>query len=360
MEFPHLRYIPTLDQTVVQERLEKLLVPGPLNDNDLNGRIVRLEERFSLYAALSPHGLWAPGLVVTPEMRRASELYLPQEEIGCACRRLLVLSLKTSPFLPAARLHPLPSWLDLLHRLQPLVREANPARLLRRLMGDYEFRCRFLFSLFLPRHYGGGFDRYPKQAAFLRNRLTEAKPPGVIRCLDAACGSGEGTYDLALLLRKCGCIPEKITVHGATIEPLELFAAAHGWFPHDPARQAAFRRRIGRLFADAPADHIAFFQEDLTGNRNCEGKGYDVILCNGLLGGPLLNGREELERVVGGLCARLKPGGILLAADRFHQGWKRGVPDDLLREMLAGCGLKVLAAGEGVAGVRQGLGTRDW
>ena len=352
MEFPHLRYIPSLDQTVIEERLEKLLVTGPLSDNDLNGRIARLEERFSLYAALSPHGLWAPGLVITPEMRRASEFYLPQEEIGCACRRLLVLSLKAVPFLPAAGLHSLPSWLDLLHRLQPLVREANPARLLRRLMGDNEFRCRFLFALFLPRHYGGGFDRYPKQAAFLRNSLTEARTPGGVRCLDAACGSGEGTYDLALLLRECGCIPEKSAVHGATIEPLELFAAAHGWFPHDPARQASFRRRIGRLFAGPGTDHIAFFREDLTGKGNCEGEGYDVILCNGLLGGPLLNGREELERVVGRLCARLRPGGILLAADRFHRGWKKEVPDNLLREMLAGCGLKLLAAGEGVAGVR--------
>jgi chemotaxis methyl-accepting protein methylase len=353
MESPQLRYIPALDQTVVTERLEKLLVPGPLSDNDLNGRIVRLEERFSLYAALSPHGLWAPGLVITPEMRRVSELYLPQEEIGCACRRLLVLSLKTFPFLPAAGLHPLPGWLDLLHRMQSLVREANPARLFRRLMDDNEFRCRFLFSFFLPRHYGGGFDRYPKQAAFLRNRLTGAQPSGVVRCLDAACGSGEGTYDLALLLSECGCIPEKIMVHGATIEPLELFAAAHGWFPHDPARQAAFRRRIGRLFADARADHIVFSREDLTENGNYEGEGYDVILCNGLLGGPLLNGREELEGVIGRLYARLRPGGILLTADRFHQGWKRGVPDDLLREMLAGCGLKVLAAGEGIGGVKR-------
>jgi chemotaxis methyl-accepting protein methylase len=292
-------------------------------------------------------------------MRRASEFYLPQEEIGCACRRLLGLSLKAVPFLPAAGLHSLPSLLDLLHRLQPLVREANPARLLRRLMIDSEFRCRFLFSLFLPRHYGGGFDRYPKQAAFLRTRLTQAQPPGEIRCLDAACGSGEGTYDLALLLRECGCIPEKIAVHGATIEPLELFAAAHGWFPHDPERQAAFRRRIGRLFADSRADQIVFFREDLTGNGTGNGEGYDVILCNGLLGGPLLNGREELAGVVGRLCARLRPGGILLAADRFHQGWKRMVPDDLLREMLAGCGLKLLAAGEGVAGERPWPGIGD-
>jgi chemotaxis methyl-accepting protein methylase len=357
MEFPHLRYIPSLDQAVIDKRLEQLLVQGPLNDRDLNGRIVRLEERFSLYAALSPHGLWAPGLVVTPEMRRASELYLPLDEIGCAYRRLLNLSLKIIHYLPSAGLHLLPSWLDLLNRLQPLVREANPARLLVRLMNDDEFRCRFLFSLFLPRHYGGGFDRYPKQAAFLKNRLTKAKQPAVVRCLDAACGSGEGTYDLALLLRECGYMPEKIAVHGVTIEPLELFAAAHAWFPHDPVRQNAFRRRIGRMLADARADQIVFSREDLTGIGNCDREEYDFILCNGLLGGPLLNDREVLERVVGRLCARLRPGGILLAADRFHEGWKRAVPDDLLREMLAGCGLKLLEVGEGVAGERQGLGT---
>lgn len=352
MQFPQLCYRPTFDPTVIGEQLGKLLVPGPISDNDLNGRIARLEERFSVYAASSPHGLWAPGLVISREMRCISEVYLPLEEIRRAFCRLVALSLKFAPFLSASVILRAPSWLDAVHHLQPLVREPNPARLLRHLMDDGEFRCRFLFSLFLPRHYGGGFNRYPEQAAFLRDWLGKTGPAGVVRCLDAACGSGEGTYELALLLRECGYAEEQLEVHGATVEPLELFAAAHGWFPHDPLRQTAFRHRIDRLISGSTTGRIAFYREDLTGNRHYQGEGYDIILCNGFLGGPLLNSREALERTIGRLCARLRPGGIFLAADHFHGGWKRAVPEDGLKETVAGCGLKVLALNEGVAGMR--------
>ena len=135
---------------------------------------------------------------------------------------------------------------------------------------------------------------------------------------------------------------------------MELFAAAHGWFPHDPVRQVAFRRRINRLFIDSNAERITFFRQDLTENGHYEEEGYDIILCNGLLGGPLLNSPETLERTVGRLCASLRPGGIFLAADRFHGGWKRLVPEDVLRGTVARCGLYVRALDEGMAGIRQG------
>ncbi|HEY6872995.1 MAG TPA: CheR family methyltransferase [Geobacteraceae bacterium] len=352
MERAHLHFRPTLDSGEIEQGAARLLVPGPLDDPDLERRIARIEERFRIYAACSPHGLWAPGLVITREMRGIAEVYLPLAEIRRAVQRLFTLALRFEPFLPASVVHGSASWPDTLHALHPLVREANPARLMRRLLADGEFRSRFLFSLFLPHRYGGAFGRYPAQLAFLANRLTAGRPKVAVRCLDAACGSGEGSYELAELLLECGYAPEKITVHGTTVEALELFAAAHGWFPHDPARQAAFRRRIRPLFAKGAAARVAFSREDLTGTgRDRQGE-YDIILCNGLLGGPLLNGREELAGTVGRLCARLKAGGILLAADRFHGGWKRSVPDDALRSLLAGNGLRLLACGEGVAGVK--------
>ena len=357
MRFPQLYYTPTFNPTVIGERLEKLLVPGPISDNDLNGRIARLEERFRVYAATAPHGLWTPALVITREMRCTTEVYLPLEEISRAFCRLLFLSLKSAPFLSASVMLRAPSWLDVIHHLQPMVREPNPARLLRHLMVDGEFRCRFLFSLFLPRHYGGAFNRYPEQAAFLRDWLGKTGRAGAVRCLDAACGSGEGTYELALLLRECGYAEEQLEVHGATVDPLELFAAAHGWFPHDPARQTAFRRRIGGLLTGSTAERIAFFREDLTENRRYPGEGYDIILCNGFLGGPLLSSREALERTIGRLCARLRPGGLFLAADHFHGGWKKTVPDDGIKEILVRCGLKGVALNGGVAGIQQNEGT---
>ena len=353
MDRAALQYRPTLDPDEIRERLGRLLVPGPLDDRDLESRIARIAERFRVYAACSPHGLWAPGLALTQEMAGIIEMYLPLEEIRCAFNRLFTLSLKFSPFLPASAVHTSTSWLDALHRLQPLVREANPARLLRLLMVDEDYRCRFLFSLFLPHHYGGTFDRYPAQGTLLRNWLTINRPEGVVRCLDAACGSGEGGYELAMLLLDKGYAPENLEVYGATVEPLELFAAAHGWFPHDPERQVAYRRRIGRLFADGTAERIVFYREDLIEEEGAAGEACDIIVCNGLLGGPLLNERKKLAGTVGRLCARLRPGGILLADDRFHGGWKRTTPAEVLGKMLAGNGLTLLTSCEGVAGIKR-------
>lgn len=354
MSSTQIHYVPTFDPAVIGQRLEKLLVPGQIGDSDLDRRIARLDERFRTYAALSAHGLWTPGLAITREMRLACEAILPLEEIDRAFRRLFSISLKFAPTLPIAVLQNSSSWLEFLHYTNSLVREANPARLLRRLLDDGEFRSRFLFSLFLPRHFGGGFDRYPEQSAFLRSHLKKNGPTGTVHCLDAACGSGEGTYELAMLLLECGADPEKIAVHGVTVEPLELFAAAHGWFPHDPARQTEFRRRFDRIISRASGGTIGFFREDLTGNERSAGEEYDIILCNGLLGGPLLHDRETMKMAVGSLCARLRPSGILLAADCFHGGWKRAMPEDVIRETLAGCGLQLRAAGKGVAGAKTG------
>ena len=354
MSLTEIHYVPTFDPAVIGERLAKLLVPGQISDSDLDRRIARLDERFTTYAALSPHGLWAPGLAITRDMRLTCESMLPLEEIGRAFRRLFSLSLKMAPTLPVSALQNSSSWLDFLHCQCTLVREADPARLLRRLLDDDEFRCRFLFALFLPRHFGGGFDRYPEQSAFLRSHLEKNAPTGTVRCLDAACGSGEGTYELFMLLLESGADPGSMTVHGVTVEPLELFAAAHGWFPHDPARQAEFRRRFDGIVSRVSDGAIGFFREDLTGHGRSAGEEYDIILCNGLLGGPLLHDRGTLKKVVGSLCARLRPGGILLAADCFHGGWKRAMPEGLIRETLAGCGLQLLAVSRGVAGARSG------
>jgi SAM-dependent methyltransferase len=354
MESPRLYYRPNLDPVEAGNRLGKLMAPGRISDHDLERRIVRIGERFRTYAVRSPHGLWAPGLAITREMRWSAEIYLPLEEIRRAFRRLLSLALRYAPPLPPALLQSSPSWLDVARGLQSLVSTANPAGVLDRLLHDGDFRCRLLFSLLLPRQYGCGFNRYPGQTEFLKSMMGKVRRPGMIRCLDAACGSGEGTYGLARLLRECGFAPGEIAVHGATIEPLELFAAAHGWFPHDPARQKAFRRQIMPLVEDATAGSILFFQEDLTDNGQGENERYDLVLCNGLLGGPLITSRDALERTVERICSRLRPDGIFLAADHFHGGWKKSVPGNDLGEMLARRGLKLLAPGEGLAGVRTG------
>ncbi len=351
MTMENLRYRPTLEPEKIVQRLAGLFIPGSLADPDMESRIGRLDGRFRIYSACSPHGLWAPGLNITGEMRGTTEIYLPLAEIRLAFLRLFSISLHYDPFLKSSALQTSATWLDLLHRLQPLVRQPNPARILRQLMNDGGFRARFLFSLFLPRHYGGGFNRYPSQLAFLRDWLRANRPKGGVRCLDAACGSGEGTYELALLLLQEGYDPKDIEVQGVTVEPLELFAAAHGWFPHDPERQVAFRDHISPIFGEGISQGITFCCEDLTADSAPADAEYDLILCNGLLGGPLLHDSEQLAGTAARLSARLKQGGILMAADRFHGGWE-GSRSDSLRNMLASNGLKVVEMTEGVAGIK--------
>lgn len=365
MECLNLRYTPRFDPAAAERNLGALLVSGTVDDPDLERRVALLADRFRCYCACYPYGLWAPGLVITREMRSLTELYLPLAEIRRAFDHFFAASLRFTPFHAASLVHTAGDWLDALERLYPTVRRADPAFLLRTLLADEQSRRRFIFANFLPARYGGGFGRYPEQLSFLGRWLASnrARLACGVRCLDAACGSGEGTYELAALLRSCGFAVDSIHVHGTTLEPLELFAAAHGYFPHDPGRQAAYRRHLAPLFAAGATEKIVFTREDLANPPPPEERGYDVILCNGVLGGPFLHDPAVLRETVARLAGRLLPGGILLATNRFHGGWKKIIPDELLREIWAGCGLKPLPVGEGVAGINcrnSGPGTRDW
>lgn len=349
---PLLEYKPTLAPQTIAERLSRLLPPGPINGSGLERQVSRLEQGFYRYAATYPHGLWAPDLAITNEMRGLTECRLPMSEIQRVFNRFFSTALTFTPFLGASIIHTAPCWLDALQRLQSLVKQANPARLLRGLMADEEERCRFLFFNFLPRQYGGGFDRYPAQTAFLRNWLRENRErfgKGV-NCLDAACGCGEGTYELARLLLECDYRVESFEVHGSTLEPLELFAAAHGYFPHEPLRQVSHRHKIQPLFQCGAADRIFFHQEDIAGTPAAER--YDVVLCNGILGGPFIHDRSGLEAAFASLAGRVKPGGILLAADRFHDGWKKTAPAALLEEIFVRSGFRLLGIKDGMAGIK--------
>jgi hypothetical protein len=81
---------------------------------------------------------------------------------------------------------------------------------------------------------------------------------------------------------------------------------------------------------------------------------YDVVVCNGLLGGPLLHEQSALDAAVGWLALRLKKGGILLAADRFHAGWRRVIPLAELKSLFVRHGIRCLELPEGVGGIRTG------
>lgn len=345
-----LSYIPTTDVGELQRRLELLMVPGPLADPDLERRLSRLDEQFRIYAGTCPVPVWAPGLILTNEIINQAERYLPVTDIARTFERfcrLAMFSQDPADFLP---FHDALGWLSVLEKLA-WAPDANPARLLMPLFTDWELRCRFLFSLHLPKQHGGDFVRYPVQMRALAAWLSRRSGTSTLNCLDAACGTGEGTWDLAGALLAAGFSPEDVAIKGFTLGALELFAAAHAFFPHDINRQYAYREEIAPYLDAGMAERMLFRQVDLRWDNGCQ-ETYGVIICNGLLGGPMLHGRGSVERVVDMLAASLEPGGILMAADRFHAGWHKVFPRERLKEILVGCGLRLVDGGEGVAGVR--------
>lgn len=340
---------PSLDGRDVPANLRELLI-ADIDADRFRNKLQRLQNRFEIYISTCPAPPIAPGVIVTPEIRQQCELYLPIAEIAAAFNDLYRAALSYPPILSSTPFHNTFSWADVFVGLPTSLQfSINPARLLERLLSDQELLTRFLFASFLPDRFYGGFERYPRQREFIRKWLAGRNPVGV-RCLDAASGTGEDSYGLANLLIEQGFVAEKLWIEGWTIEPLEVLAAAHAIFPHDRQREAQFRTEIDQLFRRGYASRIRFRCADLTAPPAA--KPFDLILCNGLLGGPIVNRSSELEKVIGNLTRFLLPGGILLAADSFHGGWKQKCPQHLLRALFESNGLQTFEAGEGIAGLK--------
>lgn len=334
-----------------------------------------LHNSFDTYVATCPPPFIAPDLIVTPEIRRQSELYLPIAEISRIFTRLYRSALTYPPVLSSTPFHEALSWADLFGTLPARLQfSTNPARLLEALLADQNLLIRFLFASFLPRRFYGGFGRYPGQGQFIREWLGTLKSArrssgsSSVRCLDAACGTGEDCYGLATLLMESGFTPGEIQLEGWTLEPLEVWTATHRLFPYDPQREMTFRRETFRIFERGYQTRIRFRCVDLTeihlhpvclpfgspvSQEGADDIGqFDLILCNGLLGGPIINEPGQLEQVVSNLAGLLAPGGILLAADRFHGGWKSKGRKGDLKALFLRRGLESRDTGEGIAGLK--------
>ena len=200
------------------------------------------------------------------------------------------------------------------------------------------------------RFYGGGSDRYPAQAHIISEWLRQGgRQAKRMRCLDAACGDGAAAYSLARLIAGQGCPPDSFEIEGWTLEPLEAWAAAHGRLPHDPTRERLFREETADCCEQGLAAAIRFCCADIL--HPPEVAPFDLILCNGLLGGPIIHERSALEAAVRNLTGLLAPGGMLLAADHFHGGWKQQCPQQELRALYELHGLMAVEAAEGFAGL---------
>lgn len=334
--------------------------PGSLLSPDINKdrfqpALRRLHTLFRVYAGTCPVPLPAPGLIVTPEIRTQCERYLPIADITAVFYHLYSAALTYPPILSSTPFHNAMSWADVFPALPAQFRfSTNPACLLEALLADRDLLTAFLFASFLPGRFYGGIGRYPGQQHFIREWLVTRKGR-TLSCLDAACGSGETTYGLALLLSEGGFSPEETRIEGWTLEPLEVWAATRRSFPHDRRRETLLREATSALFEQGFQARIRFRCVDLTDliqGETVGGGQFDLILCNGLLGGPIIHQKELLGRAVGNLAELLAPGGILLAADSFHGGWKQKCPQTELRALFEANGMNVFDAGLGIGGLK--------
>ena len=332
----------------------------PVDKNCFQGALRRLHALFRVYACTSPMPLPAPGLIVTPEIRTQCERYLPIADIAAVFKHLYSAALTYPPILSSTPFHNAMSWADTFAALPPQFQfSANPAQLLESLLADQSLLTRFLFASFLPGRFYGGIGRYPGQQQFIREWL-KTRRTATLNFLDAACGCGEGSYGLALLLLEGGVSSEKIRIDGWTLEPLEVWAAAHLRFPHDRRHERLLRGATSVLFQRGYDRSISFRCRDIL-TSTCheygslqagENRRFDLILCNGLLGGPIIHEEGQLNRMVGNLEQMLAPGGILLVADNFHGGWKQKCPQEGLRASFETLGLKCVESGEGIGGLK--------
>jgi SAM-dependent methyltransferase len=347
------RFTPSLDPPTVRNHLQLLIKPeidASLFKNDIR----RMARMFTVFVASCPPPWPAPGLALTPEDHYQSELWLPLAHIRPAFQRLYRTALGYPPILSSTPFAVAASWAAIASSYLAVYNvSVNPALLLERVVTDASLRAKFLLWSFLPaRFYGNSRERYPAQTAFVGAWLAERKKTyEPLRVLDAACGDGAGTYGLARLLLDQGWPPDAFGIEGWTIEPLEVWAAAHACFPHDPRREELFRSWAAPVFQRGAERALLFRRMDLqksSENTSC----FDLILCNGLLGGPIIHQEANLRRVAENLAALLRPGGILLAADHFHGGWKKNIPKETLGDAFKRCGLIVGEAGEGIGGLK--------
>jgi SAM-dependent methyltransferase len=278
---------------------------------------------------------WAPGLIITLEIRTAYELYLPIGEYFHDLRRLAVLCLPHPSWVPSVLQRPdnfvyaapVPAYPSLADFWA-----ASPEAV----AGRLQFSLPELWPLFCtladPPRFGTNVERYPDQLDWLRQWLVRV-PRQRLRLLDLGCGTGHGTFELAALIQDCGV--RRVSATGVTREVLEVWMAKNRFLPHDSARTQTLCRIASRTsvcpeFLVGDIEHLP-----LPGQ-------FDLIVSNGLVGGRFLNRPDALIRLLVQLEQLLAPGGVVSLANSFHAGCE--APLRIFRQLARARGWQV--AGE--------------
>lgn len=312
----------------------------------------RLHKDFTRYAALSTEPLPAPGLSVTREIRLQSEFHLPVRTVQAAAFRIYAAILTTRPVFSSTPFHNPQSWADCFASLpQWLQISPNPGIFFSTILNDRVLLERFVFYSFIPpRFNGSGFNRYPLQSCWLLQKLSCLREAGKshLKVLDAASGTGEGTWEIASVIAQAGFNSENSEIYGWTVDPLEVWAAKTRCFYDAPDRHLGYENFVRPLIECSTTTVPAFACVDLL-KHDAKDEIFDLIICNGLIGGPIINVRYQLEQLIYNFSAMLAPGGILLTANCFHGGWKKMFPEEFIAGLFEKQGLATERAGEGLA-----------
>ncbi len=236
---------------------------------------------------------WARNLIITPGIRETYEKWLPIDEFKSS------LSGVARAYLPDESWLPLPLRNGTCLSMPDFWASMPPA-----FEGRVKFAEEELLPLFCamadPPRFGTTAGRYPEELEYLCNIVQEG-----MSILDVGCGVGVNTLEMASMLKGAG-------LTGITPEPLEVWMAANRRIPHDLQRQSMMRQ------FDGHAHFMCGIAEDFSGN-------YDIIVCNGLIGGRFFCSETQYSAFL--RCCRfsLRQGGRVLIADRFHEGTLRNL-----------------------------------
>lgn len=272
-----------------------------------------------------PSPLWRPDTPVSPALRQTWEQFLPVRDYLRDLRHLALACLPSPSWLPAVLVpavgqdthapeRPLAyaSLPDLWHTLPPALAG-------RVAYGAEEF-VPLLCALADPPRFGTDFGRYPEQQDWLAAWRPAADSPtgSTTRLLDIGCGTGQGTLEAGATVARAASVP--VLALGLTREPLEAWMATTRSLPHDAAREARYRNCVPPPAGPLGMTLVLQFLAADAVSLPVANATQDIVLANGLLGGPMLATAERLQIFLWEARRVLRPGGVLLAANCFHDG----------------------------------------
>lgn len=260
------------------------------------------EERRQNWLKYCPPPWWEDGLIISPELRGIYEAWLPFEEFRRGLLGIAGAFLPDEDWIPFA-LGKKGVFLSLADFWAAL-----PVELASKVTFSEEEILPLFCALADPPRFGTNSGRYPGQLPLLAKALSGKQGA---RILDVGCGVGLNTLEIAEFAS--GLVPQ-LTVVGMTSEPLEVWMANARFLPHDPLRQKAFEQY------KKPVEFVRGFAESF----NLKGS-FDVIVCNGLVGGRFLNTESQYHAFLESFQKAMPSGGTMLLANRFHEGTRYGL-----------------------------------